>query len=684
MSMTNVEAAGVNTVEWLAQAVTTIAVPVYQRHYRWDIDRCSLLLDDIRAVADSDARQTHFIGSILATAERGDATVLTLIDGQQRITTLTLLAAALHHTVKGTTPALAANVWRLLMSPTDERATKLLPHKGRDEDLTGIILAGRAPHREPGESAYQDNYEFFLREVKGDEDRVWRGLRRLEHVAISLLEHANPQQVFESLNSTGAPLKNHELVHNYILMGLSHADQAMVEDEYWLPIEHNTGRHIDGFLRDYLIQKTGRDTEFAGEHGLYNVFKKEFPRVSIDSLTRHAAEWRELSQVYRVLLAPALAGDREIAVQLGYVSVFGSAMYPVVMAVYRDYLRKAIDRDVLIETLARLQSLFLRKMVVGESRDHLAAQLCRRLKNSGYPVRDIMRRTPSNERVRNALKYRALPHASYVLQRLDGIDSLEGLQIEHIFPQSPADTWSGGGQRVWISSTEEERARHRALLQTLGNLALLEQSLNAGASNRPFADKKTYYLKSKVSSTKALADPVETVDGVVQRVWDVSAIEARTGELTEKFLQIWHLPDSGEIEDSADLVPILDVPKKPGYYPGWKTELAYVKVLGETWEIRDVKTLYKRVFESLWSTHRSAVLAYSKSTKGAIFETKAWNGQWVPLPHSHWLFMGYFPQYTLGHVQGVLEELGLADEVLVKYSPAEDEVSWIGPGVDGI
>ena len=106
--------------------------------------------------------------------------------------------------------------------------------------------------------------------------------------------------------------------------------------------------------------------------------------------------------------------------------------------------------------------------------------------------------------VRNALKYRALPHAGYVLQRLETA-SLKGLEleletarlkgleleIEHIFPQSPTDTWSGDGQREWASFTEEERARHRAMLQTLGNLALLEQPLNAGATNKPFPKKST-------------------------------------------------------------------------------------------------------------------------------------------------------------------------------------------------
>jgi len=97
---TNVDATAVGTIRWLSAPQTTIVVPVYQRQYRWDIGGCEKLLSDIRAVADVDDTQTHFIGSILSTASSGaDAGELVLIDGQQRITTLMLLIAALQHTI---------------------------------------------------------------------------------------------------------------------------------------------------------------------------------------------------------------------------------------------------------------------------------------------------------------------------------------------------------------------------------------------------------------------------------------------------------------------------------------------------------------------------------------------------------------------------------------------------------
>ena len=94
------------------------------------------------------------------------------------------------------------------------------------------------------------------------------------------------------------------------------------------------------------------------------------------------------------------------------------------------------------------------------------------------------------------------------------------------------------------------------------------------------------------------------------------AVEARTGRLTEEFLHIWRRPDNGEMEDNGDLTLILSVPRRPGWYAGWKTEFDYVRYLGEPWEVRDIKTLYKRVFQRLWTTHRPIVLAYSGSKKG--------------------------------------------------------------------
>jgi len=664
MIATNITAGAVNTIEWLSTAQTTIAVPVYQRQYRWEIDGCEQLLADVRAVATGFAGQTHFFGSILYTATSGGkATEWMLVDGQQRVATLMLLVAAIRDTIGNSDTETAGQLRGVLLHPTAAGQTRLRLRQEGERELDSIVFGHPLPDVRVEVSHLRDNYDFFLQAIQNDALAVWDGLRKLEHVAITLQENASPQQVFESLNSTGAPLRNHELIHNHILMGLTYEQQSQIEDSFWIPIERNTGAAIDSFLRDYLILRTGRDSEFRGEHGVYDVFKREFPRPRFQRLTKQAAQWKSYSEVYRILLDPAREADRAIGRQFRYIKTFGTAMYPLLLGIYSDYRSGVIDRSALLEVLEQLQSLYLRRMVVGASRDHLAAQLCRKRRQYGYPISAIVQRSPSDDRIREALQYRPLPHAAYVLDRIEEPGDLGELQIEHIFPQFPKDTWSGDGTRYWHVFGEVERAKYREVLPTIGNLALLERPLNAAASNRPFNDKKDSYRRSRVRSTRALAE---------EQVWDLQTIAERTQELTDRFLAIWKHPRVDDPDNTEDLVPILDAPKKPGWYPGWKTEFEYAVFQREVWEVRDLKTLFNRIFLRLWETQRDQVLKYSETHAGPIFETEKWKSQWDALPGSHYLFMGFVPQYMLGHIQDVLDELNMADKAFVKYAADED------------
>ena len=220
MTFTNVTADAVVTTEWLSTPGATFVVPVYQRQYRWEIEGCERLLRDLRAVACADAGQTHFLGSILYTAtSSGEGTERMLVDGQQRVTTLMLLLAAIRDTLAGTDEAISGVLHRMLRHPTRAGQARLRLRGESDGELAGIVFGRPLPEVGETVSHLRDNYDFFLQEIREDARKVWGGLQRLEHVAISLGEHANPQQVFESLNSTGTPLRNHELIHNYVLMG---------------------------------------------------------------------------------------------------------------------------------------------------------------------------------------------------------------------------------------------------------------------------------------------------------------------------------------------------------------------------------------------------------------------------------------------------------------------------------
>src|SRR5690606_33529427 len=139
---TNVDATAVNTIGWLSASETTIVVPVYQRQYRWDIGGCEQLPGDIRPVADTDDGQKHLIGSILSTASTStaDDSQLVLIDGQQRITTLMLLVAALHHTLRADDPGLARELEAVLVRAGSPGRTKLRPHRAWAEVFESVVL----------------------------------------------------------------------------------------------------------------------------------------------------------------------------------------------------------------------------------------------------------------------------------------------------------------------------------------------------------------------------------------------------------------------------------------------------------------------------------------------------------------------------------------------------------------
>ncbi|WP_165065521.1 DUF262 domain-containing protein [Marisediminicola senii] len=672
---TNIDATAVNTIGWLSAPRTTIVVPVYQRQYRWDIGGCEQLLADIRAVSDARDTHTHFIGSILSSTNRHpahdgqagasvDATELVLIDGQQRITTLMLLIAALHHTVlqqpaETRDTALAAELEAVLVNGSG--GTKLRPHRAWADVFESVVLGRRGSGDEDRDSRFDANYAFFRSQVPPEEvPRMWSGLQRLEHVAITLRAGANAQQIFESLNSTGEPLRDHELIHNYVLMGLTHAEQTEIESTYWLPIEQNTGDSIAAFWRHYLVMTTGREIDAGDGRGVYDAFRQQFPRLDIGTLRELAAEWTAYSAVYRTLLEPQHADDAEVGRQLGYVNTVGRGMYPLVMREYRDYLTGDIDRAALIRTLEGVQSLLLRRTVVGLGNDRLVARLCRaRSESAGALDAAIARITPSDARVRVELKYSALPHAAYVLGRIAGVGSTSDYAVDHVFPLAPADSWSGDGVREWAEYSEDEQNSHRALAASLGNLALLEDTLGERAIDAGYPEKRDrIYPASDVASTREIAGTP---------AWGTAAIAERTARLTADFVRIWSRPTAAGIDDDG-LTPILDAQRRRGWPRGWQREFEYVEYRGEHWEVYDVKYLFNRIFKRLWADSREHVVALSARRGGPIFGAQAWNGHWDTLDDEHFLYMGWDSRYMLTAVQGVLEESGIASEVFVKYS----------------
>ncbi len=280
----------------------------------------------------------------------------------------------------------------------------------------------------------------------------------------------------------------------------------------------------------------------------------------------------------------------------------------------------------------------------------------------------IARITPSDERVRVALKYGALPHPAYVLGRLAGVDSLAGLDVDHIVPLAPGDSWTGDGIREWSELGEDEQNSHRALAETLGNLTLLESSLAERAIDASFPDKRAaIYPTSGIRLNDDLAGTV---------AWGTAAIAERTARLTADVVRIWAVPVTVGIDDDG-LTPILDATQRRGWPRGWEREFEYVEYRGEHWDVYDTKSLFNRIFKRLWADSREAVLAFTARRGGPIFDSMAWQGHWDTIGESRFIYMGWDSRYMLAAIQGVLDEAGIAAEVLLKYSYIGDAMGRV-------
>jgi uncharacterized protein with ParB-like and HNH nuclease domain len=249
-------------------------IPIYQRSYSWTEKECRQLWDDILRAGSDDNISVHFVGSIVY-IDKADANLTTwepllVIDGQQRLTTVTLLIAALAATLGDTEPVDGFSARKLrnyyLLNPEEagERNYKLLLSQTDKASLIAVVSLSEQP-REHSLRVTQNFalFEAFIAGCTGDLAPVCKGLAKLMMVDIKLKRgEDNPQLIFESMNSTGRELSQADLIRNFILMGLEPVLQSRLYEQFWRPMEVDFGQeaygtHFDGFMRHYLTLKSG-------------------------------------------------------------------------------------------------------------------------------------------------------------------------------------------------------------------------------------------------------------------------------------------------------------------------------------------------------------------------------------------------------------------------------------------
>ena len=267
-------------------------IPIYQRPYSWTEQECRQLWNDIVRAGAQDAVTGHFIGSIVY-IEKGLSQVvnqspLLVIDGQQRITTVMLILAALVHTleqragadrepIEGFSPLKLRHYYLTNPVESGDRRYKLVLSQTDRESLLAIVSGHDLPLQPSLRiTANYDLFATLINDGRDDIETICKGLSKLIVVDIALnRDQDNPQLIFESMNSTGRELSQADLIRNFILMDLEPETQSDLYERYWRPMEIEFGQqaystHFDAFIRHYLTFRTG---DIPNVRDVYEAFK---------------------------------------------------------------------------------------------------------------------------------------------------------------------------------------------------------------------------------------------------------------------------------------------------------------------------------------------------------------------------------------------------------------------------
>lgn len=493
-------------------------IPIYQRTYSWTEKECRQLWDDVVRAGTSDAITVHFIGSIVY-VEQGLSQVshqspLLVIDGQQRLTTLTLLIEALARAVGDDEPidgfsALKLREYYLTNRlEKDDRYFKLLLSQTDNGSLKAIIKNTESP--QVSSLRVTQNFKLFnelMTENNTELSTICRGLAKLVVVDIALnREQDNPQLIFESMNSTGKELSQADLIRNYILMGLDPAFQTRLYEEFWRPMELDFGQEaygtqFDGFMRHYLTVRTG---EIPREREVYEAFKehartKPVQDAGIEALVKDIRAFASyfcamaLGRENNAALAVAFHDLRELKVDVAY---------PFLLELYEDYAGGQLNATDFAVAVRLVEAYVFRRAICAiptNSMNKTFGTFRRALKKDRY-LESIKahfltlpsyRRFPSDDEFRRDLHSRDLYNfrsRSYWLRRLENHGRKERVpvdeySIEHILPQNPvlSSAWRQALGPDW------QRVQQQ-WLHTLGNLTLT--GYNSEYSDRLFTEKR--------------------------------------------------------------------------------------------------------------------------------------------------------------------------------------------------
>ena len=550
-------------IEYMEGSKKRFIIPVYQRNYDWKTENCKQLYDDLIKVIKN-KRRSHFFGSIVSVYEpSGRNTEFLIIDGQQRLTTVSLLFLAMYNLINNNVivsqdPSLGEQIYEDFLvdkyQPQETRI-KLKPVKN-DQKAFGKLF-NQADEYIKG-SNLTTNYNYFYERIQKKEisvDDLFNAICCLEIINITLNNEDNPQLIFESLNSTGLDLSEGDKIRNFILMGLPAKEQEEYYEKYWNRIEEFTKYDVSSFVRDYLSVK---QQVIPSQKKIYICFKEyvEEQRIDTENLLKDSLSY---AKRYEILLCGGTKSKSLDACIYRLNRLETTVIRPFFLEVLRlldesklelsqvadvfliteNYLFRRTICDLPTNALNKIFLLLHREIIRFDNTDvnyveKFKYALISKKEKARFPDDDEFSQRFTDRQIYQMNSKNKI----YILERLENYGTAEDkdvyshcdngiYSIEHIMPKhlTPA----------WIKALGEDyQLIHETWLHRIANLTLT--AYNSEYSNRTFEEKKTMkngFEDSGIRMNTYIAK---------RNKWTLSEIEERNQYLMGRSLEIWSFP----------------------------------------------------------------------------------------------------------------------------------------------
>lgn len=545
-------------------------IPVYQRKYDWRNEHCLQLYNDLKKMVEDD-RPSHFFGSIVSSVVANGAKIeYNIIDGQQRLTTVSLLLLAMARLVEQGKIQSRSNklsqeiMHRFLVSPwvDDGECIKLYPVQDDREAL--VKLYGCEEDFDPS-SNLTNNYKYLTSLVLREEvsvDDLYSAIGKLEIICITLDVEDNAQLIFESLNSTGLALEEGDKIRNYMLMGLKYNLQQRYFRDYWSKIDQLTAKDVSSFVRDYLSIKLMSTPKIDK---VYREFKRfaEDSGLERETLLKDMLEYARLFEVTKTCKTGLDYRLDDCLERLKRIDVV--VIRPFLMEVMRLQKNGRLTVDELVEIFTLVENYLFRRSIcdiptnalnklfatlnkdvlrydnkTGNYVDKLSYLLMSKRESVRFPDDEEFASALSNKQVYlMRSKYKA-----YLFERFENFgtketksvfdhsvyDHLEKNEysIEHIMPQRLT--------AAWIEALgPNAKEIHATWVHRLANLTL--SGYNAKLSNRSFQEKRDAKEGGYKNSGLRMNVRISQKES-----WGLKELEERNAEMVEQAKEIWPYP----------------------------------------------------------------------------------------------------------------------------------------------